>query len=127
MRVRAVMLALATLLIAAPARAENVVRWATILQPSGLDPHAFNDQQTLAIHLELFEPMVDVDWRMGIEPSLALRWSLVSPTVWRVRPAPGGHLPQRRSADGRGYRLQLGSGEHGHVGVEERSPRDRQH
>ena len=41
MQVRAVMLALATLLIAAPARAENVVRWATILQPSGLDPHAF--------------------------------------------------------------------------------------
>jgi hypothetical protein len=40
MRVRAVILALATLLIAAPARAENVVRWATILQPSWLVPSA---------------------------------------------------------------------------------------
>jgi peptide/nickel transport system substrate-binding protein len=33
--------------------------------------------------------MVDVDWRMGIEPSLALRWSLVSPTVWRFDLRPG--------------------------------------
>jgi peptide/nickel transport system substrate-binding protein len=89
MRVQAVVLALATLLIAAPARAENVVRWATILQPSGLDPHTFANQQTQAVQLQVFEPLVDVDWQMGIEPSLALRWSLVSPTVWRFELRPG--------------------------------------
>jgi peptide/nickel transport system substrate-binding protein len=86
---RAIVCALAAVLTVASARAEHVVRWATILQPSGLDPHAFNNQQTIAVLLEVFEPLVDVDWRMNLEPSLALRWSLVSPTVWRFDLRPG--------------------------------------
>src|SRR3954453_13794043 len=73
----------------APARAEHVVRWVTTLAPSGLDPHAFGNQQTSAVHLELYEPLVDVDWKMNVEPSLALRWRLASPTVWRFELRPG--------------------------------------
>jgi peptide/nickel transport system substrate-binding protein len=89
-QVRAIVCALATSLAgAAPARAEVVVRWVTTLAPSGLDPHAFGNQQTSAVHLELYEPLIDVDWRMGVEPSLAVRWSLVSPTAWRFELRPG--------------------------------------
>jgi peptide/nickel transport system substrate-binding protein len=72
-----------------PAQAEHVVRWVTTLAPSGLDPHAFGNQQTSAVHLELYEPLIDVDWRMSLEPSLALRWSLVSPTIWWFELRPG--------------------------------------
>ena len=39
--------------------------------------------------LELYEPLVDVDWKMNVEPSLALRWSLASPTAWRFELRPG--------------------------------------
>jgi peptide/nickel transport system substrate-binding protein len=88
MQVWAILLALATLLIAAPARAENVVRWVTTLSPSGLDPHAAVSAQTLDIMVQVFEGLVDTDWRENIEPSLALRWSLISPTAWRFELRP---------------------------------------
>lgn len=91
-QVRVVPLALAALLATAagaPTRAENVVRWATLLQPSGLDPHAFGNQQTFAVLTQMFEHLVDTDWRMNVEPALATRWSLVSPTVWRIELRPG--------------------------------------
>ena len=87
--IRAIVCTLAVAFTVAPARAENVVRWATILQPSGLDPQAFQNQQTIAVLLQVFEPLVDVDWRMNIEPSLAIRWGLASPTVWRFELRPG--------------------------------------
>jgi ABC-type transport system substrate-binding protein len=74
--IRAIVCALVTVLSVASARAENTVRWATILQPSGLDPHAFGNQQTIAALLQVFEPLVNTDWRMSVEPSLALRWDL---------------------------------------------------
>ena len=86
--IRAAVCALAILAVA-PALAEHVVRWVTTLAPSGLDPHAFGNQQTSAVHLELYEPLVDVDWKMNVEPSLALRWSLASPTAWRFELRPG--------------------------------------
>ena len=87
--IRAGVCALAAVLSIAPARAGHVVRWATTLPPSGLDPHAFGNQQTSAVHLELYEPLVDVDWKMNVEPSLALHWSLAPPTAWRFELRPG--------------------------------------
>src|SRR4051812_7168999 len=87
--VRAGVYALAAVLSIAPARAEHVVRWATILQLSGLDPHTFANQQTIAVRLQVFEPLVDVDPNMSVEPSLAVRWGLASPTTWRFELRPG--------------------------------------
>jgi peptide/nickel transport system substrate-binding protein len=87
--IRAIVCALVTVLSVASARTENTVRWATILQPSGLDPHAFGNQQTIAALLQVFEPLVNIDWRMSVEPSLALRWDLAPPTAWRFELRPG--------------------------------------
>ena len=64
------------------------MRWVTTTPPANLDPHAAVSAQTLDVTVQVFEPLVDTDWRANVEPSLALRWSLVSPTVWRFELRP---------------------------------------
>ena len=55
----------------------------------GPRPARVRQPQTLEVLVQVFEPLVDIDWRVNVEPSLALRWSLVSPTAWRFELRPG--------------------------------------
>jgi peptide/nickel transport system substrate-binding protein len=81
--VRAVVLTLAAVLAATPACAENVLRWASAVAGLTLDPHALNHSPTIAQNLEIYEPLVDIEYSdYKLQPALAVRWWLVDPTTW---------------------------------------------
>ncbi|MFP3943209.1 MAG: ABC transporter substrate-binding protein [Alphaproteobacteria bacterium] len=73
--------------LAAPAHAENVLRWASQGDALTFDPHAQNETPTTAANLQVYEPLVmrgplpDLD----IIPALAASWKLVEPTVWEFK------------------------------------------
>ena len=74
---------LALLLAAAPRADANPLRWSFGADILTLDPHASNNTFTNAFLDNLYETLVRHTERLEIEPSLALRWDIVSPTVWR--------------------------------------------
>jgi ABC-type transport system substrate-binding protein len=85
-RFQAITVAVAIVLaavVATPAGAENVVRWASATDALTFDPHAANNTPTLAETQQVYEPLVDFNSRYQIEPSLAIAWKLTSPTTWQ--------------------------------------------
>jgi peptide/nickel transport system substrate-binding protein len=68
---------------AAPAGAENVLRWANATEALTFDPHAANHVPTQAETSQVYEPLVDFNSSYEIEPSLAVGWKLTSPTTWQ--------------------------------------------
>ena len=83
--IRTVLIALALLpaCLVVPARAENVVRWASATEALTFDPHAANHLPTQAENSQVYEPLVDFNSSYEIEPSLAVAWKLTSPTTWQ--------------------------------------------
>ncbi|MBP0462548.1 ABC transporter substrate-binding protein [Roseomonas sp. PWR1] len=75
----------AALLIAAapPAAQARSFTWSFAADILTLDPHSSNNTFTNAFLDNLFETLVRHNPRLEIEPSLATRWEVVSPTVWR--------------------------------------------
>src|SRR4051794_22576637 len=89
MQVRAVLVATALFVVAglsaALARAENVVRWATIAGPAGLDPQAHNDAPTNALMSQVFEDLVCRGLNEAPQPCLAESWKMLDPLTWEFR------------------------------------------
>ncbi len=86
MRLSAVIAALAiahAVTGAKPAQAENVLRWASATEPLTFDPHSAAHQPTFAVHIQVYEPLVDFNSSYEIEPSLAVAWKLIDATTWR--------------------------------------------
>ena len=83
--IRTVLIALALLpaCLVVPARAENVVRWASATEALTFDPHAANHLPTQAENSQVYEPLVDFNSSYEIQPSLAVAWKLTSPTTWQ--------------------------------------------
>jgi len=50
---------------------------------TSLDPHSLNESLQLTITGNVYEPLVGRDKKLGLEPTLATKWSQTSPTVWR--------------------------------------------
>jgi peptide/nickel transport system substrate-binding protein len=68
---------------ASPARAENVLRWASATEPLTFDPHAANHLPTTAVESQVYEPLVDFNSSYQIEPSLAVAWKLIDAKKWQ--------------------------------------------
>lgn len=65
-----------------PVRAENVVRWSSQGDAITLDPHGENEGLTLAIQSQIYEPLIERDPALALEPMLATSWRPVEPAVW---------------------------------------------
>ncbi len=70
------------LVLAEPVCAENVVRWSSQGDAITLDPHGENEGLTLAIQSQIYEPLIERDPTLGLEPMLATSWEMVEPTIW---------------------------------------------
>ncbi|NBN79643.1 ABC transporter substrate-binding protein [Microvirga tunisiensis] len=69
-------------MVSAPARAETL-KYAYQGPLNQLDPYSLNETFTLATLSNVYEGLVRRNERLEIEPALAERWELISPTHWR--------------------------------------------
>lgn len=70
--------------MAAPAGAEPL-SWSFSSDILTLDPHSSNNTFTNAFLDNVYETLVRHNQRLELEPALATRWEVVSPTVWRFQ------------------------------------------
>ncbi len=75
--------AAALMLAAAPAALAKSFTWSFSSDILTLDPHASNNTFTNAFLDNVYETLVRHNQRLELEPALATRWEVVSPTVWR--------------------------------------------
>lgn len=68
---------------AAPALAENVLRWGAHKDIVSLDPYSYGDTFTISVLAHAYEGLVRYDENLQIQPSLATSWEVLSPSVWR--------------------------------------------
>src|SRR3954470_7749842 len=67
----------------------QTLRWSSQGDIQTLDPHSQNEQLTNGINAQVYESLIKRDRQLGLAPALALDWSPVSPTLWRMRLRPG--------------------------------------
>lgn len=60
--------------LAAPAAAENVLRWTSQGDALTLDPHAQNEGPTIAMNGQIYESLVTRDPALALQPELATSW-----------------------------------------------------
>ena len=84
--IRTVLIALALLptCLVAPARAENVVRWATPRPADTFDPYGHDELFTIWVQNLVFESLINYDWQGRLEPGLALSWKWLDATTWEM-------------------------------------------
>ena len=84
-RISTLLIALALLAtcLVVPARAENVVRWASATEALTFDPHSASHVPTQVETSQVYEPLVDFNSSYEIEPSLAIAWKLIDPMTWQ--------------------------------------------
>lgn len=70
---------------AAPAQAENVLRFANVGDAATLDPHALNALITLMIDIQMYDALVMRDPSMAKIPGLATSWRNVDPNTWEFK------------------------------------------
>ena len=83
-RVRVIACALAAILsaaIAAPARAETVVRWATPEPLLTWDPHGADYAYSQMGYRQVYEGLTRFGPGLRLEPSLATAWTLIDATT----------------------------------------------
>lgn len=88
-------LAAALLAGSALAAQAETFRWANDGDVNSMDPYARQETFLLSFNANIYEPLVRRNTQMQVEPALAERWEVMSPTVWRF------HLRQNvRFSDG---------------------------
>ncbi|NMJ44413.1 ABC transporter substrate-binding protein [Roseomonas sp. JC162] len=75
--------AAALMIAAAPAVQARSFTWSFSSDILTLDPHASNNTFTNAFLDNVYETLVRHNQRLELEPALATRWEVVSPTLWR--------------------------------------------
>jgi peptide/nickel transport system substrate-binding protein len=85
-RIRVVLIAIVLLPIClvVPARAENVVRWATPLPADSFDPYGHDELLTMWVDTLVFEKLIDYDWQGRLEPGLAVSWKWLDARTWEM-------------------------------------------
>jgi peptide/nickel transport system substrate-binding protein len=85
-RIRTVLSALALLAacLVVPARAENVVRWATPMPAEAFDPYGHDELFTFWVQNLVFESLTNYDWRGWLEPGLAVSWKRLDAQTWEM-------------------------------------------
>jgi peptide/nickel transport system substrate-binding protein len=85
-RIRTVLIALALLpaCFVVPARAENVVRWATPLPADSFDPYGHDELLTIWVQVLVFESLTNYDRQGWLEPGLAVSWKQLDAETWEL-------------------------------------------
>jgi peptide/nickel transport system substrate-binding protein len=85
-RIRTVLITLALLptCFVVPARAENVVRWATPAPAATFDPVGHDIQWTHWVEHQVYERLIGYDKDGELEPKLATRWKRIDATTWEL-------------------------------------------
>src|SRR3546814_9892209 len=81
----AVAVALAIAPMMTPAQAKNTLRWASQGDALTLDPHAQNESPTIAMSLNIMDPLVRTNKDLKDEPALATEWKVLEQTVWEFK------------------------------------------
>jgi len=68
--------------LAAPAMAENTLRWTSQGDALTLDPHSQNEGPTIAMSGQMYERLVNRDPDLALVPELATSWVAIEPTVF---------------------------------------------
>jgi peptide/nickel transport system substrate-binding protein len=86
-RIRTVLIAFALLpgCIVVPARAENVVRWATPTPAAGsFDPYGHDELFAIWVNNLVFESLVNYDSQGRLEAGLAVSWKRLDAYTWET-------------------------------------------
>jgi peptide/nickel transport system substrate-binding protein len=67
-----------------PARAENVVRWATPKPAETFDPYSHDELFTIWVERQVYEALIDYDRDGQLEPKLATSWKRLDAQTWGV-------------------------------------------
>ncbi len=78
---RVAALALALLAVAAPAQS---LRITSAFDPQTMDPHALALLYHTRVVNQVYESLIGRDENFALEPALATRWQMTSPTRWRL-------------------------------------------
>lgn len=73
------------LVLATPAIAENILRWASQGDPLTYDPHSANESPTIGASTQVYEALVNRNWKLEKEASLAVSWGIINPTTWEFK------------------------------------------
>ena len=65
---------LIALMAAAPASAENVLRWTSQGDALTMDPHSQNEGPTIVMNGQIYESLVTRDAELNLQPELAESW-----------------------------------------------------
>jgi peptide/nickel transport system substrate-binding protein len=85
-RIRMVLIVLALLptCLGGPARAENVVRWATPTPVETFDPYGHDLMATYWVQNLVFESLTNYDWQGRLEPALVVSWQQLDAKTWEL-------------------------------------------
>jgi peptide/nickel transport system substrate-binding protein len=83
-RVILIVCALLATCFVVPARAENVVRWATLTPAATFDPVGHDIQWTYWVQHQVYERLIDYDKDGALEAKLATSWKRVDATTWEL-------------------------------------------
>jgi peptide/nickel transport system substrate-binding protein len=70
--------------LVAPARGENVVRWATPWPAESFDPYGNDILFTTWVQREIYEALIDYDRDGWLEPKLATSWTRIDDASWKM-------------------------------------------
>jgi peptide/nickel transport system substrate-binding protein len=84
-----IVLALLPTCVVAPARAENVVRWASPNPAESFDPYGNDILFTIWVQREVYEALIDYDRDGRLEPKLATSWKRLDARTWEMELRPG--------------------------------------
>src|SRR5882757_3494709 len=77
--------ALASDLAAAAPLSAKTFRWANDGDVISMDPYARQETTLLSFMANIYEPLIQRDKQLNLEPSLATEWSQTAPDVWRFK------------------------------------------
>jgi peptide/nickel transport system substrate-binding protein len=80
---KSIFLVLLTCIMTTSAAAENVLRWASQGDPLSYDPHSVSESTTIGASYQVYEPLVNRNSDLELEPSLAVSWEIINPTTWQ--------------------------------------------
>ena len=66
----------------------KTLRFASAFDPNSLDPHSLALLYQTRVVTQIYEGLVNRDQNFKLEPSLAVSWQAIEPTVWRFKLRP---------------------------------------
>ena len=76
---------IAGLAVAAAPLSAKTFRWANDGDVISMDPYARQETTLLSFMANIYEPLIQRDKQLALEPSLATEWSQTAPDVWRFK------------------------------------------